>query len=206
MFSEDYSAFYFASSTTAVHSPTHFHLLLLNNQMFFAKRHNCLAGLIKQKWHTLQQKTKGKIPHWGTVFLKPKDAHHWLFPVLKPHLASPDIAKNQKVLDSRKGGILILSCHQVPVQHHMDSIWAAGWTQEEKHRDCIRGHKFSARITPLINPTQHTTILARQICWVLIYSPSREEQSQGPHSETISLGNPFLKGQDWVLDSINTGG
>lgn len=207
MFSEDYSAFYSASFITAVHFLTHFHHLLLNNQMLFAKRHNCLVGFIKQKLHTLQQKNKGKNPFWRTVFLKPKDAHHWLF-CFKPHLASPDIAKNQKVLDSRKGGILILSCHQVPVQHHMDSIWAAGCTQEEKHRDCIRGHKFSARITPLINPTQHRTIVDRQICWVLIYYPSREGQSQAPHPETISLGNPFLKGQDWVLDSINliTGG
>lgn len=165
MFSEDYSAFYSASFITAVHFLTHFHLLLLNNQMLFAKRHNCLAGFIKQKWHTLQQKTKGKKPFWGTVILKPKDAHHCLFPVIKPHLSSPDIAKNQKVLDSRKGGILILSCHQVPVQHHMDSIWAAGWTQEEKHRDCIRGHKFSARITPLINTTQHFWPDRFAVCW-----------------------------------------
>lgn len=176
MLSEANSAFYSASSTTAVHFPTHFHLPLLNNQMLFAKRHNCLAGLIKEKWHTpFSRKPREKnLPSEEQYSWNQK----WLLPALKPHLASPDVAKNQKVLDSRKSGILILSCHQVPVQHHMDSIWAAGWTQKEKHRDCIRGHEFSARTTPLINPTQHVTILARQICWVLIYHPSREGQSQ----------------------------
>lgn len=86
-----YSAFYFANSTTAVHFPTYFHLFLLNNQMLFAKRHNCLAGLTKQKWHTLQQKTKGKNLFWKTVFLRQKKkklttgCSQFLSPIL-PHL------------------------------------------------------------------------------------------------------------------------
>lgn len=46
-------------------SPHNVHVLFLNNQMLFAKRHKCLAGLIKQKWHTFSRKPRGETPSEG---------------------------------------------------------------------------------------------------------------------------------------------
>lgn len=62
-------------------------------------------------------------------------------------MALPDIAEHKKILDRWKSRILILSCHEVPIQHNVYSIWLAGYIQEEKNKHDVSGHYFSSSIS-----------------------------------------------------------
>lgn len=127
------------------------------HKRLFNKRLIRLNRWITHRQHPLQQWNEEEHI-WGTKLLELKILWHYLFLVLISYIASPDIAKNKKILDCWKGGILILSCHQVSVQHNVYSIWFAGWIQEEKkHNRRVSGHCFSS-VFHLIKLMQKVTI------------------------------------------------
>lgn len=75
-------------------------------------------------------------------------------------MALPDIAEHKKILDRWKSRILILSCHEVPIQHNVYSIWLAGYIQEEKNNKYdVSGHYFSSSISSQNSNAQDQNLL-----------------------------------------------